>query len=64
MRVEVEVSQTEPAPCPISVGCVIRATSPGKLTFDKNLFTSMIRTELQIGVHITKRALPKEELED
>ena len=63
-RVEVEVAQSEPESiqCPVVARCVVQAEAPKKLTFDKNLFTAMVRgQELPFAVTITKRMVAKDE---
>ena len=63
-RVEVEISQTDPSPdsSPIAARAVVRATAPDKMSFDKNMFTKMVRDVLPIPVKITKQAVPQEDL--
>lgn len=63
-RVEVEVMQCEPASfSPVTARAIVRVESPKKLTFDKNTFSTLVRAELPFPVAISKRAVPKEELE-
>ena len=62
-RVEVEISQTEPEPMsPIAARAVVKATAPDKMTFDKHMFTKMVRELLPFPVKITKQAVAQEEL--
>jgi len=61
--VEVEIMQSECAPTsPVMARCVIQADADAKLTFDKTVFTNMIRTELEVPVTISKRVVAKDEL--
>jgi hypothetical protein len=61
--VEVEVMQSACAPdAQIVARCVIQADADAKLTFDKTLFTNMVRAELTFPVTISKRLVAKEEL--
>lgn len=63
-RVEVEVAQSEPESthCPVVARCVVQADAPKKLSFDKNLFTAMVRgQDLPFNVTITKRMVAKDE---
>ena len=52
-KVEVEVSRSEEA---VTASAVVQADLP-KFTFDKNVFTSMLKAELPLAVSITKRAV-------
>ena len=58
-RVEVEITQSVPAAI---ARCVVYAESTTKLTFDKNLFSTMVCAELPFPVKISKRAVSKDEL--
>ena len=61
--VEVEVMQSACAPeAQIVARCVIQADADAKLTFDKTLFTNMVRAELAFPVTISKRVVAKDEL--
>jgi hypothetical protein len=63
--VEVEVMQVShdsDLTAPIVARCVIQADADAKLTFDKTLFTNMIRTDLAFPVTISKRTVAKDEL--
>ena len=63
-RVEVEVQQTADAPSATVIArALVQADAPSKLVFDKNRFTSLVRSELEFAVNITKRAVSKEELD-
>ena len=58
-RVEVEVVQTDMSA--VCARVVVQADADGKLAFDKNAFSSMIRSELDFPVNITKRSVSKDE---
>lgn len=61
--VEVEVRQTEQkAVAPIIASAIVDVDTPGKVNFDKNSFSAMIRDALGFPVKISKRAIGKEEL--
>lgn len=62
-RVEVEVTQAEPTlSSPIVARAVVQADLPKRMTFDKNLFTSMLRDELTFPFSVTKRAVARDEV--
>lgn len=61
-RVEVDISQSQPSEtAQITARCVVQADAPSKLSFDKSLFTSMVRAELPFPVTVSKRAVSKDE---
>ena len=61
--VEVEVAQSElTSTSPITARCVVRADAPGKLVFDKNLFTAKLTEAVDMPVKVTKRVVSKDEL--
>tara|TARA_B100000212_G_scaffold313296_1_gene266105 strand:- start:539 stop:910 length:372 start_codon:yes stop_codon:yes gene_type:complete len=62
-RVEVEIAQREPEPeSPITARAVVKALTPGKMQFDKNMFSKMVKESLSFPVKITKQAVSQEEL--
>lgn len=61
-RVEVEISQSVAAhESQVIARAVVQADAEDTWKFDKTLFSSMIRTELEWPVVVTKRAVPKDE---
>ena len=61
-RVEVEITQSEPAPSStITARAVVQTEAPERVGFDKNLFSSAVRVELPFPVKIYKRAVSKDE---
>lgn len=69
-QVEVEIGYSgsgaypEPfrSPPVVVARAVLKATVPSKMTFDKNLFTKMVRSQLPFPVKITKQSISQEEL--
>lgn len=63
-RVEVEIAQTatQSETSQIVAHAVVKADTEDKVTFDKNLFTKIIRDKLPLPVKITKQAVNQEEL--
>ena len=62
-RVEVEIAQREPEPeSPIVARAIVKATAADKMSFDKNMFTKMVKESLSFPVKITKQAVSQEEL--
>lgn len=62
-RVEVEIAQTEPAVLsPIVANAIVKASTADKMSFDKNMFTKMVRELLAFPVKVTKQAVAQDEL--